>query len=130
MARSRTPKAAATPVVEAQPVKLGWMDRLLLSETGRKLAQPLSEDEKRVATSSVLTGAAILLTGPVAGSLAAAGVTAVDSSSTKENWRGVGGTACGAIALTATGASVVVASLGGVVSTGIGLIANRLRTRE
>ena len=130
MARSRTPKAVATPVAEAQPVKLGWMDRLLLSETGRKLAQPLSEDEKRVATSSVLTGAAILLTGPVAGSLAAAGVTAVDSSSTKENWRGGGGTACGAIALAATGASVVVASLGGVVSTGIGLIANRLRTRE
>ena len=120
---ARKAKVAATPVVEAAPVevKLSWMDRLLLSENGRKLARPMDDNEKRTATSAVLTGAAMALTGPVAGAIAAVGVTAIDSNSTKENWKGVGSAACGGIAL---------AAAGGLVTTGIGMIANRLRAKE
>ena len=127
MARSRTPKAAATPVVEAQPVKLSWIDRMLLSDTGRKLAQPLTDEEKRTATSAVLTGAGMALVGPVAGAITAVGVTAIDSNTTKDNWRGVGSAACGGIAIAAAGAGAVASVIGGLATTAVGMIANRLR---
>ena len=131
MARTRKTKTEAAPVVEAAPiVKLSWMDRLLLSENGRKLARPMDEGEKRTATSAVLTGAAMALTGPVAGAIAAVGVTAIDSNSTKENWKGVGSAACGGIALAAAGVGSLAAAAGGLVTTGIGMIANRLRAKE
>ena len=128
MARTRKAKVAAAPVVEAPVVQLSWMDRLLLSENGRKLARPMDDNEKRTATSAVLTGAAMALTGPVAGAIAAVGVTAIDSNSTKENWQGVGSAACGGIALAAAGAGSLAAAVGGLVTTGIGMVANRLRS--
>ena len=117
----------AAPVVE---VKLSWMDRMLLSENGRKLARPMSDDEKRTATSAVLTGASMALVGPVAGAIAAVGVTAIDSSSTKSNWQGVGSAACGGIALAAAGVGSLAAAAGGLLTTGIGMVANRLRSVE
>lgn len=126
---ARKAKVAASPVVEAAPVvQLSWMDRMLLSENGRKLARPMSDDEKRTATSAVLTGAGMALIGPVAGAVAAVGVTAIDSNSTKENWQGVGSAACGGIALAAAGAGSLAAAIGGLVTTGIGMVANRLRS--
>lgn len=115
----------AAPVVE---IKLSWMDKLLLSENGRKLARPMSEDEKRTATSAVLTGSSILIAGPLAGSLIAVSGTAIAGDSTKANWQGVGGTACAAIALAAGGIGAIGAAVGGLATTGIGMIANRLRT--
>lgn len=127
---ARKAKVAAAPVVEiAAPVevKLSWMDKLLLSENGRKLARPMNEDEKRTATSAVLTGAGMALIGPVAGAVAAVGVTAIDTSSTKANWQGVGSAACGGIALAAAGVGALGAATGGLLTTGIGMIANRLR---
>lgn len=125
---TRTRKAKA-PVVEAAPVvQLSWMDRLLLSKNGRKLARPMDDNEKRTATSAVLTGTAMALTGPVAGAIAAVGITAVDNSSTKENWKGVGSAACGGIALAAAGAGSLAAAIGGLATTSIGMIANRLRS--
>ncbi len=130
---ARKAKVAAAPVVEvAAPVevKLSWMDRLLLSESGRKLARPMDDNEKRTATSAVLTGAAMALTGPVAGAIAAVGVTAIDGNSTKENWKGVGSAACGGIALATAGVGSLAAAAGGLVTTGIGMIANRLRAKE
>lgn len=136
MARARKTKIEATPVVEASVVEaapvvqLSWMDRMLLSENGRKLARPMDDNEKRTATSAVLTGAAMALTGPVAGAIAAVGVTAINSSSTKENWQGVGSAACGGIALAAAGVGSLAAAAGGLVTTGIGMIANRLRAKE
>ena len=125
-----TRKKKVAPVIEAPVVQLSWMDRLLLSENGRKLARPMDDNEKRTATSAVLTGAAMALTGPVAGAIAAVGVTAIDSSSTKENWKGVGSAACGGIALAVAGAGSLAAAAGGLVTTGIGMIANRLRAKE
>ncbi len=130
MARTRKTKIEAAPVIEAPVVQLSWMDRLLLSENGRKLARPMDDNEKRTATSAVLTGAAMALTGPVAGAIAAVGVTAINSSSTKENWKGVGSAACSGIALATAGAGSLAAAAGGLVTTGIGMIANRLRTKE
>lgn len=115
----------AAPVVE---VKLSWMDKLLLSENGRKLARPMSDNEKRTATSAVLTGAGMALVGPVAGAVAAVGVTAIDQSSTKANWQGVGSAACGGITLAAAGVGSLAAAAGGLLTTGIGMVANRLRT--
>lgn len=123
---ARKAKVAA-PVVEAPVVQLSWMDRLLLSENGRKLARPMDDDEKRTATSAVLTGAAMALTGPVAGACAAVAVTAVDTSTTRANWRGVTGTAVGGIAAAAAGVGALGAAAGGLLTTGIGMIANRLR---
>lgn len=128
MARTRKTKIEAAPVVEAPVVQLSWMDRLLLSENGRKLARPMDDNEKRTATSAVLTGTAMALTGPVAGAIAAVGITAIDNSSTKENWKGVGSAACGGIALAAAGAGSLAAAIGGLVTTGVGMIANRLRS--
>lgn len=118
-----TPVAA--PVVE---IKLSWMDKLLLSENGRKLARPMSDDEKRTATSGVLTGASILIAGPLAGSLVAVSGTALAGDSTKANWQGVGGTACAAIAFAAAGVGTIAAAAGGLATTAVGMIANRLRT--
>lgn len=114
----------AAPVVE---IKLSWMDKLLLSENGRKLARPMSDDEKRTATSAVLTGASVMLAGPVAGSLIAVSGTAISGDSTKANWQGVGGTACAAIAFAAAGVGAIGAATGGLLTTGIGMVANRLR---
>ena len=128
---ARKAKIVEAPAVEvAAPVevKLSWMDRMLLSENGRKLARPMSEDEKRTATSAVLTGASMALIGPVAGAVAAVGVTAIDQSSTKSNWQGVGSAACGGIALAAAGVGSLAAAAGGLLTTSIGMVANRLRT--
>jgi len=129
MARTRKTKVVeAAPVIETPVVQLSWMDRLLLSENGRKLARPMDDNEKRTATSAVLTGAGMALVGPVAGAIAAVGVTAIDTSSTKANWQGVGSAACGGIALAAAGAGSLAAAVGGLVTTGIGMVANRLRS--
>lgn len=128
MARTRKTKIEAAPVIEAPAPQLSWMDRLLLSESGRKLARPMNDDEKRTATSAVLTGAAMALTGPVAGAVAAVGVTAIDNSSTKENWKGVGSAACGGIALAAAGAGSLAAAIGGLITTGVGMVVNRLHS--
>lgn len=128
MARTRKTKVTAAPVAKAPVVQLSWMDRLLLSKNGRKLARPMDDNEKRTATSAVLTGTAMALTGPVAGAIAAVGITAIDNSSTKENWKGVGSAACGGIALAAAGAGSLAAAAGGLITTGIGMIANRLRS--
>ena len=121
----------ATPVIETPvvEVKLSWMDRMLLSENGRKLARPMTDDEKRCATSGTLTGASMLIAGPVAGAIAAIAVTSVDTSSTKDNWRGVTGTAAGGIALAAAGVGALGAAIGGLATTAVGMIANRLRTQ-
>lgn len=125
---TRKAKVATAPVVEAPVVQLSWMDRLLLSKNGRKLARPMDDNEKRTATSAVLTGTAMALTGPVAGAIAAVGITAIDTSSTKANWQGVGSAACSGIALATAGAGSLAAAIGGLATTGIGMIANRLRS--
>lgn len=128
---ARKTRVVEAPAVEvaapAAEIKLSWMDRMLLSENGRKLARPMSDDEKRTATSAVLTGAGMALVGPVAGAIAAVGVTAIDQSSTKSNWQGVGSAACGGIALAAAGVGSLAAAAGGLLTTGIGMVANRLR---
>lgn len=129
MARKAKIEVTAAPVVEAVvEAKLSWMDKLLLSENGRKLARPMDEDEKRTAASAVLTGAGMALVGPVAGAIAAVGITAIDQSSTKSNWQGVGSAACGGIALAAAGVGSLAAAAGGLLTTGIGMVVNRLRT--
>lgn len=127
--RTRRTKAEAAPV--ATPIApLSRFERFLQSDTGRKLSRPMTESEKRTAVSAGLTAGATALTGPVAGPLIAVAATTIDTNATKDNWNGVIGTGAAALAGAIAGASSLAAAGLGLLTTGTGMLFNRLNSKE
>lgn len=126
----RTKSAAAAPAPEVVVVPMSRFERFLHSDLGRKLSRPMTESEKRTAVSAGLTGGAIAITGPVAGPLIAVAATTVDSNATKDNWNGVVGTAAASLAGAIAGAGAIAAAGLGLLTTGTGMIFNRLNSKE
>jgi hypothetical protein len=90
----------------------------------------MTESEKRTAVSAGLTAGATALTGPVAGPLIAVAATTIDSNATKDNWNGVIGTGAAALAGAVAGASAVAAAGLGLLTTGTGMLFNRLNRKD
>lgn len=126
--RTRRTKTEAAPAAPVAP--LSRFERFLQSDTGRKLSRPMTESEKRTAVSAGLTAGATALTGPVAGPLIAVAATTVNSNATKDNWNGVIGTSAAALAGAVAGASAIAAAGLGLLTTGTGMIFNRLNSKE
>ena len=126
--RDRRTKAEAAPAAPVAP--LSRFERFLQSDTGRKLSRPMTDSEKRTAVSAGLTAGATALTGPVAGPLIAVAATTVDTNATKDNWNGVIGTSAAALACAVAGAGAVAAAGLGLLTTGTGMIFNRLNRKE
>jgi len=128
--RTRRTKSAAAPAPEVVVVPMSRFERFLQSDLGRKLSRPMTESEKRTAVSAGLTGSAIAITGPVAGPLIAVAATTVDSNATKDNWNGVVGTAAAGLAGAIAGAGSIAAAGLGLLTTGTGMLFNRLSRKD
>ena len=126
--RARRTKAEAAPAAPVAP--LSRFERFLQSDTGRKLSRPMTESERRTAISAGLTASATAITGPVAGPLIAVAATTIDSNATKDNWNGVIGTGAAALAGAVAGAGAVAAAGLGLLTTGTGMLFNRLNSKE
>ena len=126
--RARRTKAEAAPAAPVAP--LSRFERFLQSDTGRKLSRPMTESERRTAISAGLTASATAITGPVAGPLIAVAATTIDSNATKDNWNGVIGTGAAALAGAVAGAGAVAAAGLGLLTTGTGMLFNRLNSKK
>lgn len=127
----RTKSTAKSTAAKSEVVApISKFERFLQSDIGRKLSRPMSEAEKRTAVSAGLTGSAIAITGPVAGPLIAVAATTIHSNATKDDWKGVVGTAAAGLAGAIAGASSLAAAGIGLLTTGTGMIFNRLNSKE
>lgn len=126
----RTKSATAAPAPEVVIAPVSKFERFLQSDLGRKLSRPMSEAEKRTAVSAGLTGGAIAITGPIAGPLIAVAATTVDTNATKDNWNGIIGTAAAGLAGAVAGAGAVAAAGLGLLTTGTGMLFNRLNSKD